>query len=47
MAEAQHDVDARWRLYEQLAGVDRDAPDLPESDVDGKGAGADHEEGEA
>jgi pyruvate-ferredoxin/flavodoxin oxidoreductase len=27
--EAQSDADERWRLYEQLAGVERTAPDLP------------------
>jgi pyruvate-ferredoxin/flavodoxin oxidoreductase len=35
MARAQDDVDARWHLYEQLAGIDRsihheEAPDAPE-----------------
>jgi pyruvate-ferredoxin/flavodoxin oxidoreductase len=30
MDESQRDVDERWRLYEQLAGVDRTAPELPE-----------------
>jgi pyruvate-ferredoxin/flavodoxin oxidoreductase len=33
MQEAQRDVDERWRLYEQLAGVDRTAPDLPVTDL--------------
>jgi pyruvate-ferredoxin/flavodoxin oxidoreductase len=30
MEEAQRDVDARWSYYEQLAGVDRTTPDLPD-----------------
>jgi hypothetical protein len=35
MGRAQDDVDARWHLYEQLAGIDRsvyheEAPDAPE-----------------
>ncbi len=30
MARAQEDVDERWKLYEQLAGVQRAAPHLPE-----------------
>jgi pyruvate-ferredoxin/flavodoxin oxidoreductase len=39
MAESQRDVVERWRYYEQLAAVDRTAPELPElSDV---GAGVD------
>jgi pyruvate-ferredoxin/flavodoxin oxidoreductase len=29
MKEAQSDANERWRLYEQLAGVERTAPDLP------------------
>jgi pyruvate-ferredoxin/flavodoxin oxidoreductase len=34
LAAAQEDVDERWRLYEQLAGVERTAPHLPESPDD-------------
>ena len=30
MEEAQRDVDERWKYYEQLAGVDRTAPSLPD-----------------
>jgi pyruvate-ferredoxin/flavodoxin oxidoreductase len=30
MREAQRDVDERWRYYEQLAAVERSAPDLPD-----------------
>jgi hypothetical protein len=37
LAAAQEDVDERWRLYEQLAGVERTAPHLPEADGDGNG----------
>jgi pyruvate-ferredoxin/flavodoxin oxidoreductase len=32
-AKAQADVEERWRLYEQLAGVERAAPDLPETEA--------------
>jgi pyruvate-ferredoxin/flavodoxin oxidoreductase len=31
MDQAQQDVDERWRLYEQLAGVTRTAPGLPDT----------------
>jgi pyruvate-ferredoxin/flavodoxin oxidoreductase len=34
MDEAQRDVRERWRLYEQLAGVSRSAPGLPEQGLD-------------
>jgi pyruvate-ferredoxin/flavodoxin oxidoreductase len=34
MEESQRDIDERWRLYEQLAGVERSAPDLPEPFTD-------------
>jgi pyruvate-ferredoxin/flavodoxin oxidoreductase len=29
MALAQADVDSRWHLYEQMAGIERRAPELP------------------
>jgi pyruvate-ferredoxin/flavodoxin oxidoreductase len=32
MDKAQTDVDERWRLYEQLAGLERTAPDLPSAE---------------
>ena len=32
MAESQRDVDSRWGFYEQLAGVSRSMPGLPEED---------------
>jgi pyruvate-ferredoxin/flavodoxin oxidoreductase len=41
LGKAQADVDERWRLYEQLAGVERTAPELP---ADGHGAEAVREE---
>jgi hypothetical protein len=31
MERAQEDIDQRWKLYEQLAGVERTAPHLPEA----------------
>ena len=34
-ALAQADADERWRLYEQLAGLERHAPGTP--DGDGRG----------
>ena len=47
MDEAQRDVDERWRLYAQLAGIDRMAPDLPGPDVDGERTESPDLEGEA
>jgi len=47
MDESQRDVDERWRLYSQLAGVERTAPDLPEPFEAGSEPSADraaHEE---
>jgi len=37
MALAQADVDSRWHLYEQMAGIERTAPELP--DLSGVTAG--------
>ena len=30
LAQAQHDIDSRWQLYEQMVGVHRSAPDEDE-----------------
>jgi pyruvate-ferredoxin/flavodoxin oxidoreductase len=46
MQEAQRDVDERWRLYAQLAGIDRIAPDLPSPDVEGERTESPDQEGE-
>ncbi len=47
MEDSQTDVDERWRLYEQLAGVERTAPDLPEPPgLEGTDGGASLEEGD-
>jgi pyruvate-ferredoxin/flavodoxin oxidoreductase len=44
MQLAQEDVDERWKLYEQLAGVERVAPHLPEPTDPATGETPDSEE---
>jgi pyruvate-ferredoxin/flavodoxin oxidoreductase len=44
LAKAQEDVDARWRLYEQLAGIERGPEQVT---PDGGDAGSDGEEAES
>jgi len=44
---AQADAEERWRLYQQLAGVERHAPGQPEEDEHGRGSPAEEEEVEA
>ena len=41
---AQEDIDQRWKLYEQLAGVERTAPQLPETVEAGPGDGSSTDE---
>jgi hypothetical protein len=44
LAKAQEDVDARWRLYEQLAGIERGPEQVA---PDGGDPGIDEEEAES
>jgi hypothetical protein len=30
MTTSRQDIDSRWKLYEQLAGIEREMPGLPE-----------------
>lgn len=44
---AQADAEERWRLYQQLAGVERHAPGQPEEHEHGRVSPAEEEEVEA